>query len=66
LVLGNVVWNQTYGVTVLTQPTGQTCKVTAGGDNGAGGGTMTDTNTSNSLAETKGVTNLVVTCVASS
>ncbi|SDE59624.1 hypothetical protein SAMN05428966_109175 [Massilia sp. PDC64] len=66
LVLGNVVWNQTYGVTVLTQPTGQTCKVTAGGDNGTGGGTMTDTNTSNSLAETKGVTNLVVTCVASS
>jgi hypothetical protein len=66
LVLGNVIWNQTYGVTVLTQPTGQTCSVTAGGDNGTGGGTMTDTNTSNSLAETKGVTNLVVTCVASS
>lgn len=66
LTLGNVTWNQTYGVNVLAQPAGQKCSVTAGGDNGAGGGTMTDTNTSNSLAETKGVTNLVVTCVNAS
>jgi len=66
LVLGNVTWNQSYGVLILTQPTGQKCSVTAGGDNGAGGGVMKDTNTSYSITETKGVTDLVVTCVASS
>ena len=31
-----------YGVSILTQPTGQTCKV-SGGDNGTGAGTMRDT-----------------------
>lgn len=57
--MSNVAYATTYGVTVLTQPTGQTCNVTAGG-NGAvpGSGTMDD------AAETAGgVTNLVVTCV---
>lgn len=61
--LGKVYWNQTYGVTVLTQPAGQTCSVTAGGDNGKGAGTMQDTNTTSSLTDTTGVTNIVVTCV---
>jgi hypothetical protein len=60
--LGNVTWNQTYGVVVLVQPTGQTCSVTAGGDNGKGGGTMTDSGTTTSWADSKGVNNLVVTC----
>jgi len=31
-----------YGVSILTQPAGQTCKV-SGGDNGTGAGTMRDT-----------------------
>jgi hypothetical protein len=61
--LGNVYWGQTYGVTILAQPANQTCSVTAGGDNGKGGGTMTDTNTSSSLTESKGVTNIEVTCI---
>jgi len=47
-----VVYNNTYGVTVLSQPTGQTCTVA----NGVG--------TMNDAAEAAGgVTNLVVTCV---
>jgi hypothetical protein len=58
--MNSVPYGTTYGVTVLTQPTGQTCTVT-GGKNGAGGGTMDD------AAETAGgVTSLVVTCVKSS
>ena len=44
----NVTFGQTYGVTVLTQPTGQLCSVQSGV------GTMTDA----------GVTNVVVSCVA--
>jgi hypothetical protein len=56
-----VAYGSTYGVTVLTQPTGQTCTVT-GGANGTGGGTMDDA----AEAATNGVSNLVVTCVASS
>jgi len=63
--LGKVYWNQTYGVTVLTQPKGQTCTVTAGGDNGKGAGTMKDTNKTDSY-NSPGVTDIVVTCVASS
>ena len=60
LAMNAVPYNTTYGVTVLTQPTGQTCTVT-GGANGTGGGTMDD------AAEKHGsVDNLVVTCVASS
>ena len=52
-----VPYGKTYGVTVLTQPTGQTCTVT-GGANGTGGGTMDD------AAELAGgVKSLVVTCV---
>jgi len=46
-----VVYNNTYGVTVLTQPTGQTCTVA----NGVG--TMDD-----AAEAAGGVTNLVVTC----
>ena len=56
-----VAYGSTYGVTVLTQPTGQSCTVT-GGANGTGGGTMDDA----AEAATNGVSNLVVTCVASS
>jgi len=59
LAMNAVPYNTTYGVTVLTQPTGQTCTVT-GGANGTGGGTMDD------AAEPDGVNNLVVTCVTSS
>jgi hypothetical protein len=59
LIMNPVPYNETYGVTVLTQPTSpaQTCKVT-GGANGTGGGTMDD-----AAEAAKGVTNLVVTCV---
>ena len=64
--LGNVTWNQTYGVVILTQPTGQICSVTAGGDNHQGAGTMQDTNSNYSWLDSKGITDLVVTCVKSS
>lgn len=64
--LGKVYWNQTYGVTVLTQPSGQTCTVTSGGDNGKGAGTMRDSGTNNSLSDSTGVTDIVVTCVNAS
>jgi hypothetical protein len=57
LIMNPVPYNTTYGVTVLTQPTGQTCTVT-GGANGTGGGTMDD-----AAEAAKGVTNLLVTCV---
>jgi hypothetical protein len=60
LAMNSVPYGATYGVTVLTQPTGQTCTVT-GGANGTGGGTMDDAAEKNG-----GVTNLVVTCVKSS
>jgi hypothetical protein len=53
-----VPYNTTYGVTVLTQPTGQTCTVT-GGANGTGGGTMDDAAEN---SKPQGVNNLVVTC----
>lgn len=54
--LSPVPYATTYGVKIVTQPTGQTCTLT-GGANGSGAGTMDD------LAETAGgVTNLVVTC----
>lgn len=56
LTMNQVTFNTTYGVTVLTQPTGQTCTVTGGG-NGQGAGTM------DLAAEAAGgVTNLVVNC----
>jgi hypothetical protein len=60
LTMNPVPYNTTYGVTVLTQPTGQTCTVT-GGANGTGGGTMDD-----AAEAAGGVKNLVVTCVKSS
>jgi hypothetical protein len=50
--LNPVAYNATYGVTVLTQPTGQTCTVA----NGVG--IMDD-----AAEATNGVSNLVVTCV---
>ena len=55
--LSSVPFGTTYGVTVLTQPSGQTCTVT-GGENNAGAGTMDEPE-----EKTGGVTNLVVTCV---
>ena len=58
LTMNAVPYNTTYGVTVLTQPTGQTCTVT-GGANGTGGGTMDD---AAEAATPQGVSNLVVTC----
>jgi len=57
LAMYQVPYNTTYGVTVLTQPTGQTCTVT-GGANGMGGGTMDD-----AAEAANGVSNLLVTCV---
>jgi hypothetical protein len=60
LTMNPVPYGTTYGVTVVTQPTGQTCTVT-GGANGTGGGTMDD-----AAEKAGGVTNLVVTCVKSS
>lgn len=56
--LASVPYSLTYGVSVLTQPTGQTCTVTSGGANGQGVGTMDDT-----AEAAGGVTDLVVTCV---
>lgn len=55
--MASVQFAQTYGVTVLTQPTGQTCTLT-GGANGTGAGTIDES------VETAGsVSNFVVTCV---
>lgn len=56
LTLFSVTYNTTYGVTILTQPTGQTCTLT-GGANGTGAGVMDD-----AAEAANGVTNLVVTC----
>jgi hypothetical protein len=56
LTMNPVTFNTTYGVTVLTQPTGQTCTVSGGG-NGTGAGTM------DVAAEAAGgVNNLVIAC----
>lgn len=63
--LGSVYFGQTYGVTILAQPAGQTCTVTAGGDNGKGGGTMKDNDGTDSYIS-PGVTDIVVTCGAAS
>jgi hypothetical protein len=59
VAMNPVPYAETYGVTVLTQPTNpnQTCTVT-GGANGTGGGTMDD-----AAEAAGGVNNLVVTCV---
>lgn len=54
--LTQVAYAQSYGVTILTQPTGQTCTLT-GGTNGTGAGVMDD-----AAEAAGGVTNLVVTC----
>jgi hypothetical protein len=56
LVLNPVAYNATYGVSVLTQPAGQTCTVSGGAD-GKGSGTMDD-----AAEAAGGVTNLLVTC----
>jgi len=63
--LGSVYFGQTYGVTILAQPAGQSCTVTAGGDNGKGGGTMKDNDGTDSY-NSPGVTTIVVTCGAAS
>jgi len=57
LPLAPVAYNTTYGITVLTQPEGQTCTVTGGG-NGKGSGTMDD-----AAEAAGGVKDLLVTCV---
>lgn len=57
--MSSVAYGTTYGVTVLTQPAGQTCNLTAGGNgSNPGAGTMDD-----AAEAAGGVTNLVVTCV---
>jgi hypothetical protein len=57
LTMNPVTFNTTYGVTILSQPTGQTCTVT-GGENGRGAGTM------GLAAEAAGgVKDLLVNCV---
>jgi hypothetical protein len=53
-----VPYNKSYGVKVLTDPTGQHCDVTGGGSNGIGGGIMDD-----AAEAAGGVKDLVVTCV---
>jgi hypothetical protein len=57
LTMNPVPYGKSYGVTVLTDPTGQHCDVT-GGTNGIGGGIMDDT-----AEAAGGVKNLLVTCV---
>jgi hypothetical protein len=60
VTMASVPYNTTFGVTVLTQPTGLTCKVTGGNstaDNGSG--IMDDT-----AEAAGGVSNLAVTCNA--
>ena len=58
-----VPYNTTFGVSVLTQPTGLTCSVTGGnGTNNNGTGIMDDAASKNNA----GVTNLVVSCVPNS
>jgi hypothetical protein len=52
VALSNVYEDGPYGVTVLTQPSGQTCTVSGGG-NGKGGGTMGSTDLKD---------NVIVTC----
>jgi hypothetical protein len=56
LTMSPVAYGATYGVTVLTQPTGQTCTV-SGGANGNGTGIMDD-----AAEAANGVTNLVIAC----
>jgi hypothetical protein len=60
LTMNPITYGQSYGVGIVTQPTGQTCTVT-GGANGDGSGTMDDAAEANG-----GVNSLVVTCVKSS
>lgn len=61
--LANVPFNTTFGVSVLTQPTGLTCSVSGGnGANNNGTGIMDDAASKNNA----GVTNLVVSCVPNS
>jgi hypothetical protein len=56
--LSSVPFGSTYGIAVLTQPTGQTCTVTGGG-NGNGSGTINP-----DVEKNGGVSDIVVTCVA--
>lgn len=57
-----VKYNTSYGVSVLTQPTGLTCTVTGGnGSANNGSGIMDD-----AASKNNGVSNLVVSCVPNS
>lgn len=55
----DIPFASTYGVTILTQPAGQTCKLT-GGANGTGAGTIDE-----AIEAAGGVKNFVVTCTNS-
>jgi hypothetical protein len=58
VTMASVPYNTTFGVTVLTQPTGLTCKVTGGNSTANNGsGIMDDT-----AEAAGGVSNLAVTC----
>lgn len=60
--VGGVTFNQSYGVAIQTQPTGETCKISGGnGANNDGTGVMDEAAT-----KVGGVNNLVITCVANS
>jgi hypothetical protein len=63
--LAAVQYGKTYGLSVLTQPTGQTCTVSGGG-NGQGAGTMDDKAEASLDANGihNGVSDLLVTCTA--
>jgi len=62
LTMNPVAFNTTYGVTVLTQPAGQTCTV-SGGANGNGTGTMDETTEKvDPTTQKNGVNNLLVEC----
>ena len=54
--MGSVQYGSSYGVVILTQPTGQTCTLT-GGANGTGGGVMDD-----AVEKAGSVSDLLVTC----
>lgn len=62
LTMNPVAFNTTYGVTVLTQPAGQTCTV-SGGANGNGTGIMDEsTEKVDPTTKKNGVNNLLVEC----
>lgn len=57
--MASVPYNQSYGVSILAQPTGQTCTLTGGnGSDNNGTGVMDEAAT-----KAGGVNNLVINCV---